>query len=65
MYGVETMSMSIIQLVVIVIFACNFAVSTMKHGDVKEHPFNTYNIWITTLRIIICSLVLYWGGFWQ
>ena len=57
--------MDVPQITMIVIFAISIAFNTSKHGQVKEKPYNEYNLWISILRVFIFCLILKWGGFWS
>ena len=53
------------QITMIVLFAINFAFNASRHGEVREKPFNQYNLWVSLLRLIVIALILRWGGFWS
>jgi hypothetical protein len=49
------------QIIMIVLFAMNIAITATKHGEPKT---GTYDFGAAIMRLIVWVPLLYFGGFW-
>lgn len=50
------------QLIIIVLFAMGLAVNISRHGEQEDQK---YNGWAHLFYLIINTIILYYGGFWN
>ena len=51
------------QILILILWAISLGGNIYKHGE--ERSDNKYNAWASLLAIIIYSIILYFGGFWN
>ena len=57
--------MGIVQIIVIVLFSLSFVENASKHGKNKDYGLDKYNVLQSAFKILIWTLLLLWGGFWD
>lgn len=52
--------MGIPQVIMIVLYSLNIIISVLNNGEPAKHCWKE-----STCAVILCSFLLWWGGFWS